>query len=230
MKINQTNPNQPNRTANSQAPDPKKKLDARRRGITFRFRVANSLPTIRRQPWMISFIALPCAAFIICWLARDWLISLIPFDFSTLTGVMPQVLTYAIYAFIILLFALLLALVLQTLGTPRKARKIDKGLINLFRHDAGHGDWPIYISCRQEAGSDLFTHTFFSEFVPLEIWRGKQETGKLTSLLGGHIDTIHYGGKDEDDTDYIIVVSGNRAKPKERPATSDPLFEKGVMP
>lgn len=225
MNINQNQPNQP---VQIQTPDTKKTLDTQRRGKVFRLRLLQGVKSLVKRPLCIIPIVLLLAAFSFCWLKRDWLISLLPFNFSGLPNVMYSVVTYALYAFIILVFLLLIAMVLQIIGTPRMARKIDRGLINLFRHDTGDGDWPIYLTCRQEKGIDLFTHTFYSEFVPLECWQEKQKSGKLVSLLGGYIDSIHYGGKDKDDTDYIVVVSGTRAEPKKRPATPDPLFREGM--
>lgn len=218
-----------NNTSNAHAehdlsPDERKRRDGHRRGQISRFRLKYGVISLFRKPWKITFVALLGAAFLLCWLNRDAAISRMPIDFSTLPGIMAPVLSYPLYALIIVVFVLLLTLLLCMLGIPRHARKIDRTIIDIFKNEVGYGRWPIYLSRQREGSTDLWRHEFYSENVPIEVWEA--ESAKLVNMLDGYIDDIINGGKDGNDVRYIVVISGIGAKPKERAAPPDPLFRK----
>lgn len=206
------------------SPDEKKRRDGQRRGKISRFRVVYGVKALLHKPWKLAFVAMLGTAFLLCWFHRDAVISCMLTGFPVLSGIMLPVLSYILYALIIVLFALLLALLLCVLGTPRRARKIDRDMIDIFKNDVGYGYWPIYLSRQREGATDLWRYEFYSEHLPIDAWEAK--SARLVNMLGGYIDSISNGGKNGNDVRYIIVVSGSGAKPKERAATPDPLFRK----
>lgn len=206
------------------SPDERKKRDGHRRGKVSRFRLKHGTKSLIRQPWKIAIVALLGAAFPFCWLNRDAAILYILMDFPVLPGIMVPVLSYTLHVLIIVIFALLLVLLLYVLGIPRRARKIDRAIVDIFKNDVGYGYWPIYLSCQREGTADLWRHEFYSEHLPVETWEAK--SAKLVNMLGGYIDSIEHGGRAGNDVRYIIVISGKGAKPKERVSTPDPLFRK----
>ena len=209
------------RAEHDMSPDERKRRDCRRRGKTYRFRVKCGVKSLFCQPWKITFVALLGAAFLFCWLNRDAAVSRMLMDFPVLPGVMVPVLSYTLYALIIVIFVLLL---LCTLGIPRRARKIDRAIVDIFKNDVGYGYWPIYLSRQREGATDLWRYEFYSEHLPINAWEAK--SARLVNMLGGYIDSISNGGKNGNDVRYIVVISGSGAKPKERAATPDPLFRK----
>lgn len=200
----------------------KKARDAKRQAQILRWRILYGIKSLFARPWNLAFIVLLGVAFLLCWLGRCALLALIPLDYKALPTILGQVFLYAFYAFLILGFLFLLTLLLNILGIPRKARKIDKGLPVRFRHDVEYGYWPIYLSCRSQGS--LYRYEFLSEYVPLGSWEKREED--IASLLGGYIDGIEHGGKNQDDLRRIVVYAGEGAKPQERKATPDPLFRK----
>lgn len=206
------------------SPDERKKRDGNRRGKVSRFRLKYGIKLLFRQPWKIVFVALLGTVFLFCWLNRNAATSRILMDFPVLPSIMVPVLSYTLYAFIIVTFVLLLALLLCVLGIPRRARKIDRAIVDIFKNDVGYGYWPIYLSRQREGATDLWRHEFYSEHLPVEAWEAK--SARLVNMLGGYIDSIEHGGRDGNDVRYIVVVSGDSAKPKERATTPDPLFRK----
>ncbi|MDL2288165.1 hypothetical protein LJC32_02155 [Oscillospiraceae bacterium OttesenSCG-928-F05] len=206
------------------SPDERKKRDGHRRGKVSRFRLKYGIKTLWRQPWKIIFIAMLGAAFLFCWLNRNATMSQMTADFPILPDIMVPVLSYILYALIIVVFILLLLLLLCVLGLPRRARKIDKAIVDIFKNDVGYGYWPIFLSRQREGSTDLWQYEFYSEHLPLEAWEAK--SARLVNMLGGYIDSISNGGKNGNDVRYIIVVSGVGARPSERAAALDPLFRK----
>lgn len=204
------------------SPEVKKARDAKRQAQILRWRIWQGIKAPCTRPWKFAFIVLLDAAFLFCWCRRDILLALIPLDYATMSAIKVQAFTYAFYAFLIFVFLFLLALLLYVLGIPRKDRKIDKGLPVIFRHDADYGYWPIYLSCQRQG--DLYKYEFLSEYLPLEMWERCRE--KVATLLGGYIDSIEYGGKDQNDLRRIVVYAGEGAKPQERQAPADPLFRR----
>lgn len=218
-----------NNTSNTHAeydlsPDERKRRDGHRRGKISRFRVRYGVKALLRKPWKTASVALLGATFLFCWLNRDAAISHILMDFPVLPGIMVPVLSYTLYALIIVIFVLLLVLLLCTLGIPRCARKIDRAIVDIFKNDVGYGYWPIYLSRQREGATDLWRYEFYSEHLPIDAWETK--SARLVNMLGGYIDSISNGGKGGNDVRYIVVISGSGAKPKERAATPDPLFRK----
>lgn len=206
------------------SPERRKKRDGQRRGKISRFRVAYGVKALFRKPWKLAFVAMLGISFLFCWFHRDAVISCMLTGFPVLPGMMVPVLSIILYALIIVMFVLLLALLLCVLGTPRHARKIDKAILDIFKNDVGYGYWPIYLSRQREGTADLWQHEFYSEYVPIEAWEAK--SARLINMLGGYIDSIHNGGKNNNNVRYIIVVAGKGAKPPEREIPADPLFRK----
>ncbi len=155
------------------SPDERKRRDGQRRGTISRFRVVYGVKALLLKPWKLAFVAMLDTAFLFCWFHRDTVILRMLPGFPVLPGIMVPVLSYILYALIIVLFVLLLALLLCELGTPRRARKIDRAMIDIFKNDVGYGYWPIYISRQHEGNTDLWRYTFYSEHLPMEMWEAK---------------------------------------------------------
>lgn len=206
------------------SPEQRKERDGQWRGKISRFRVVYGVKALLHKPWKLAFVAMLGTAFLLCWFHRDAVISYMLTGFPVLSGIMLPVLSYILYALIIVLFALLLALLLCVLGTPRRARKIDRAMIDIFKNDVGYGYWPIYLSRQREGNTGLWRYTFYSEHLPMEMWEAK--SARLINMLGGYIESIENGGKDNNDVRYIIVIAGKGVKPPEREIPADPLFRK----
>ena len=206
------------------SPDERKKRGGHRRGKISRFRVAYGVKALLRKPWKLTFVALLGATFLLCWLNRDAFILHMLMDFPVLPDIMVPVLSYIMYAQIIVVFVLLLLLLLCVLGIPYHAREIDMEIVDIFKSDVGYGYWPIYLSCQREGNTDLWRYQFYSKHIPIETWVAKKI--RLVNMLGGYIEGIENGGKNNNDVRYIVVISGKGAKPPEQEAPKDPLFRK----
>lgn len=205
------------------SPEQRKKRDGQRRGKISRFRVVYGVKALLCKPWKLAFVAMLGISFLFCWFHRDAVISCMLTGFPVLPGMMVPVLSAILYALILVVFVLLLALLLCVLGTPRRARKIDRAMVDIFKNDVGYGYWPIYLSRQREGNMGLWQYVFYSEHLPMEMWEAK--SARLINMLGGYIESIEYGGKNNNDVRYIVVYAGEGAKPIVRESPADPLFK-----
>lgn len=212
-----------NITENRLTGEEKHKREAECRRKKLGIYLIGSLKAMKKTPLKILAPALIAIAFVLCWLNRDAIFSVFPINLAIFPNIIAAIFTYTLYIVMIALFVLIFLICLKTIGTPRHSRRIEKGLMEIFRNSVSYGRAPIFVS-REQKGT-VSKLTFFSEWVSRDTWIEKRSN--IAHLLRGHIvGEIAHGGKESNDPRYIVIHIGQGATPVEREAPQDPLFRK----
>lgn len=189
----------------------------KKRRAVVRTRLWQGILRLFRQPWTIIFPLLLVLAAVLAWHYR----TAVQLPGNTIPE-LAELWQIVLASLVIVFAALFLCGLLTLLGTPPKAREIEKGIADaLGLTDRENYKHPFLVSCTRIKGTTAKEYVFSSKWVNIERWNEKNTKDKILWVLNGHSDEPFTHGKRK----YTIVgrIGAGRV-PKERESPQDPLF------
>lgn len=188
-----------------------------RRRAVVRTRLWQGILRLFKQPWTIIFPLLLVLAAAYAWCFR----AAVPLPGNTMPELME--LWQIVLAALIIVFTVLgLCGLLALMGTPPRAREIERGVADALDIPI-EKDYqrPFLVSCTKIKGTTAKEYVFSSPSVNIERWNEKSTRDKIMWVLNGHSDEPFTHGKRK----YTIVgrIGAGRV-PKKMESPQDPLF------
>ncbi|MBQ3135778.1 MAG: hypothetical protein IJB75_08255 [Oscillospiraceae bacterium] len=187
-----------------------------RNQFVMRIRVCYGLRNLFRRPWKLVFFAVVVGVFIVLSSGRTNI--LLPVEVAE-TPLLSMVYECSIAALRILMFVLLVVGLLIAFGTPRAAREIERNLVHVRLTD--RYDWgPVLVEDSRMKGTAVRKLTFYSHGISKEMWESRQQA--VEDVLNVQwVDAPCYGGKREDNRNYIVLT----VVPGTGPERKEPLYD-----
>lgn len=166
-----------------------------------RLRLWSGIKETGAKPWKGILVLLLCALFAFLWNIRSTFI-------RSLHGNNPMLIdvySYLVAVLIPLLFLVFLVGLLLLLGTPARAKAIERKLAGIGLCSR-YGHAPALISHRRVKGTNVFVTAFYSLGVGMERWE-KQSAEIQDALNAYFVEPLQYGGKGGRNRNIIVVTS-----------------------
>lgn len=166
--------------------------------------LTNGVRELIKRPWKIAPLLALVAMFALAWHNRGKV------ALTTTFPLISAVWMYVVASFIVLFFLIGFVSLLVAIGTPRQAKWIEAELAHIGvvdRYDFS----PVLISLqRSKETRQVYTLTFFSRGISKETWEGKRQ--EVEDVLNVRwIEDARYGGKHDDNRNYIVLTVASGA-------------------
>lgn len=168
-----------------------------------RLRLSNGVRELIKRPWKLAPLLALVVLFVIAWNHRGKV------AFTTAIPAINAAWAYVVEILIVMLAVLAVLGLLALLGTPYQAKQIEAALAHAFVVDR-YGSPPVLVSWQRDKATGISTMVFFTRGTSKEAWERKRRD--IEDVLNvRYVEDEQYGGKNSDNSNYIVLTVASGA-------------------